>query len=43
MLGPPDLGHLFSSDALGRDVFSWVLYAFRVSLLLDADEQVHQQ
>jgi len=32
VLGPPDLGHLFGSDALGRDVFSRVLYAFRVSL-----------
>jgi peptide/nickel transport system permease protein len=32
VLGTPDLGHLFGSDSLGRDVFSRVLFAFRVSL-----------
>jgi peptide/nickel transport system permease protein len=32
ILAPPDLAHPFGSDSLGRDVFSRVLYAFRVSL-----------
>lgn len=32
ILAPPDLAHPFGSDALGRDVLSRVLYAFRVSL-----------
>jgi peptide/nickel transport system permease protein len=32
VLAPPDLAHPFGSDALGRDVLSRVLYAFRVSL-----------
>jgi peptide/nickel transport system permease protein len=32
VLAPPDLAHPFGSDSLGRDVFSRVLYAFRVSL-----------
>lgn len=32
VFAPPDLAHPFGSDALGRDVFSRVLYAFRVSL-----------
>lgn len=34
VLGAPDLQHLFGSDLLGRDVFSRVLYALRVSLLV---------
>jgi peptide/nickel transport system permease protein len=32
ILSPPDLAHPFGSDALGRDVLSRVLFAFRVSL-----------
>jgi peptide/nickel transport system permease protein len=32
ILAPPDLSHPFGSDALGRDVLSRVLFAFRVSL-----------
>ena len=32
VLAGPNLAHPFGSDALGRDVFSRVLYAFRVSL-----------
>ena len=32
VLRPPDLVHPFGSDALGRDVLSRVLHAFRVSL-----------
>jgi peptide/nickel transport system permease protein len=32
ILAGPDLSHPFGSDALGRDVFSRVLFAYRVSL-----------
>jgi peptide/nickel transport system permease protein len=32
ILAPPDLAHPFGSDALGRDVLSRVIYAYRVSL-----------
>jgi peptide/nickel transport system permease protein len=32
VLGAPDALHLFGSDALGRDVLSRVVFAFRVSL-----------
>jgi peptide/nickel transport system permease protein len=32
ILAPPDRAHPFGSDALGRDVFSRVLYAYRTSL-----------
>ena len=32
ILAAPDLSHPFGSDALGRDVFSRVLYAYRLSL-----------
>ncbi|HTG47454.1 MAG TPA: ABC transporter permease [Actinomycetota bacterium] len=32
ILAPPDLTHPFGSDALGRDVLSRVIYAYRVSL-----------
>jgi peptide/nickel transport system permease protein len=32
ILAPPDLAHPFGSDALGRDVLSRVLFAYRVSL-----------
>lgn len=32
VLGPPDAVHPFGSDALGRDVLSRVLHAFRVTL-----------
>lgn len=32
ILGAPDLAHPFGSDALGRDVLSRVMFAFRVSL-----------
>jgi peptide/nickel transport system permease protein len=32
VLAAPDLAHPFGSDAMGRDVLSRVLYAFRVSL-----------
>ncbi|MGZ8631829.1 MAG: ABC transporter permease [Actinomycetota bacterium] len=32
ILAAPDLAHPFGSDALGRDVLSRVIYAFRVSL-----------
>jgi peptide/nickel transport system permease protein len=32
ILAPPDLSHPFGSDALGRDVLSRVLFAYRVSL-----------
>ena len=32
VLGRPDAGHPFGSDALGRDVLSRVLFAFRISL-----------
>ncbi len=32
ILGRPDLGHPFGSDALGRDVLTRVLFAYRVSL-----------
>ena len=32
ILAPPDPAHPFGSDALGRDVLSRVIYAFRVSL-----------
>jgi peptide/nickel transport system permease protein len=32
VLAPPDWSHPFGSDALGRDVLSRVLFAFRVSL-----------
>jgi len=32
VLGAPDLAHPFGSDALGRDVLSRVIFAFRVSL-----------
>lgn len=32
VLGPPNLAHPFGSDALGRDVLSRVIFAFRVSL-----------
>jgi peptide/nickel transport system permease protein len=32
ILSPPDLAHPFGSDALGRDVLSRVIYAYRVSL-----------
>ncbi|HKI57841.1 MAG TPA: ABC transporter permease [Trueperaceae bacterium] len=31
---PPSLHHLFGTDNVGRDVFSRVLYGYRVSLLL---------
>lgn len=34
VLGAPDLQHLFGSDVLGRDVFSRVIHALRVSLLV---------
>ena len=34
VLAPPDLAHPFGSDSLGRDVFSRVLYAYRVSLVV---------
>ena len=34
VLGAPDLQHLFGSDILGRDVFSRVIHALRVSLLV---------
>ena len=32
ILAPPDLAHPFGSDALGRDVLSRVIFAYRVSL-----------
>ncbi len=32
ILSPPDLAHPFGSDALGRDVLSRVIFAYRVSL-----------
>jgi peptide/nickel transport system permease protein len=32
ILAPPDFAHPFGSDALGRDVLSRVIYAYRVSL-----------
>jgi peptide/nickel transport system permease protein len=32
ILGSPDLAHPFGSDALGRDVLSRVMFAYRVSL-----------
>jgi peptide/nickel transport system permease protein len=32
VLGRPDLGHLLGSDALGRDVLSRILFAYRASL-----------
>ncbi|MBP2707740.1 ABC transporter permease [Microbispora sp. RL4-1S] len=32
ILAAPDLGHPFGSDALGRDVFSRTVFAFRTSL-----------
>jgi peptide/nickel transport system permease protein len=32
VLGPPNLAHPFGSDALGRDVLSRVMFAYRVSL-----------
>jgi peptide/nickel transport system permease protein len=32
ILSPPDLTHPFGSDALGRDVLSRVIFAYRVSL-----------
>ena len=32
MLAGPDASHPFGSDALGRDVLSRVLFAYRVSL-----------
>ncbi|HVA92035.1 MAG TPA: ABC transporter permease [Chloroflexota bacterium] len=35
-LEPPEAGHLFGTDDLGRDVFSRVLYGARVSLPLGA-------
>jgi peptide/nickel transport system permease protein len=34
VLAAPDLSHPFGSDALGRDVLSRVLYAFRTSLAI---------
>lgn len=34
ILAGPDASHLFGSDALGRDVFSRVVYALRISLLV---------
>jgi peptide/nickel transport system permease protein len=34
VLAAPDLAHPFGSDALGRDVLSRVLYAFRASLAI---------
>ncbi len=34
ILAAPDASHLFGSDALGRDVFTRVLFALRVSLLV---------
>jgi peptide/nickel transport system permease protein len=36
VLGAPDLGHPFGSDALGRDVLSRTIYAFRTSLAIVA-------
>ncbi|PLU63314.1 nickel ABC transporter permease, partial [Sinorhizobium medicae] len=34
MLSPPNAAHLFGTDQVGRDVFSRVLFASRVDLLL---------
>ncbi|HEY3333751.1 MAG TPA: ABC transporter permease [Candidatus Limnocylindrales bacterium] len=34
VLAAPDLAHPFGSDTLGRDVFSRVLFAYRVSLVV---------
>ena len=34
ILAGPDGSHLFGSDALGRDVFSRVVYALRISMLV---------
>lgn len=36
LLRGPSLSHLFGADALGRDVFSRVLFAFRISLVVSA-------
>lgn len=33
-LVPPGFEHLFGTDALGRDIFSWVIYGTRTSLFI---------
>ncbi len=40
VLGAPDAAHPFGSDALGRDVLSRVMFAFRVSLAVAAGSVV---
>jgi peptide/nickel transport system permease protein len=34
VLQPPSTAHWFGTDYLGRDIFSWVLYGLRVSVLV---------